>query len=572
MITLHSLTLRVILTSLAVLPLVTLSHRRTVQAAEGHGVVVAIGETVEGLALTDLRLAPWNLDDAGPRRLYVFVFLDGLCAAVEDVLEPLETLAKTYREQDVFVAAINANTAESAVDAADHALRHGLTFPVLKDVRQNAKALLGVERTPDAVVLDANRRLIYRGATVDETTGDKPAGSFLLEAVVKQSLADVTLKTPERPGAGCLIRDPRPLGSSKVTYEGHVATILKQHCVRCHTADGPAPFSLTTLAAARPHAEAIRKAVEERRMPPVFASKSAGTLLDQQPLSRKELEILRLWHHSGAAGEHPPPPDTPSAGETTPKVEGAPQTEKRRYRVPIQAKSRPIISHTCDKGVSRDLWIVDCEIRPDRPGTVRHAWLLAYPFGGGRPYLVGSYSPEGPFFPKGKNRALFVRDRSRLVLRVDPFPGRSENSTVDITLHNTFVTPVHELACMPLVGPPFSLQPMVGRQTVHRRFAMEEPCEVLAFVPVVSPFVRDLTLQVEPRSAEPEVFLRLPAYDPSWQRPYQWSPGPLLEWAAQIAIVTHQDPPPERRVFGGWGPRSESHAGFLYFLRDPVER
>ena len=70
-----------------------------------------VGDAVDGLTLTDLRLSPWKLEDVGTRRLYVFVFIDGLCAAVADVLEPLEALSVTYGDQDVFVAAINANTA-----------------------------------------------------------------------------------------------------------------------------------------------------------------------------------------------------------------------------------------------------------------------------------------------------------------------------------------------------------------------------------------------------------------------------------------------------------------------------
>lgn len=53
-----------------------------------------------------------------------------------------------------------------------------------------------------------------------------------------------------------------------VTFAGHVAAIVFEHCASCHRRVGPAPFSLLTYEDVRHRAERIAAVTASRYMPP----------------------------------------------------------------------------------------------------------------------------------------------------------------------------------------------------------------------------------------------------------------------------------------------------------------
>jgi mono/diheme cytochrome c family protein len=105
-----------------------------------------------------------------------------------------------------------------------------------------------------------------------------------------------------------------------VTWNRQISRIVYAHCVSCHR-DGGTSFSLMEYAEAREAADAIKRAVLSRKMPPWGAVKGFGELRDEQGLSEAQIEMIVDWVDTGTGrGNNPrvlparpaPPMDVPT--------------------------------------------------------------------------------------------------------------------------------------------------------------------------------------------------------------------------------------------------------------------
>ena len=101
----------------------------------------------------------------------------------------------------------------------------------------------------------------------------------------------------------------------EITWNRQVSRIVYANCVSCHREGGTA-FSLMEYADARGAAEAIKRSVLSRSMPPWGAVKGFGSLSDEQGLSEAQIEMIVDWVDTGtgrgnnprALPEQPPRP------------------------------------------------------------------------------------------------------------------------------------------------------------------------------------------------------------------------------------------------------------------------
>src|SRR5262249_52047749 len=145
-------------------------------------------------------------------------------------------------------------------------------------------------RTPEAFVLDRDRRVRYRGR-IDDQYGvgiHKPTATrHELRDAIDAVLAGRQPSTTVTEAPGCPIDRPcgdRPPGLSgqtgrsvpTITYCRDIAPILQKHCQVCHRPGQVGPFALLSHADAAGWADAIREVVEQGRMPPWGASPKHG--------------------------------------------------------------------------------------------------------------------------------------------------------------------------------------------------------------------------------------------------------------------------------------------------------
>src|SRR5262245_13592065 len=117
---------------------------------------------VPDFKLMDLSGRDWSLHQQ-KNKATVLVFLSCECPMSNAYARPVGELAAKYKERGVAVVAINANREESVQQVAAHAKEFGIAYPILKDDDLVAAKALGVKVTPEAVVLDNQFVVRYRG-------------------------------------------------------------------------------------------------------------------------------------------------------------------------------------------------------------------------------------------------------------------------------------------------------------------------------------------------------------------------------------------------------------------------
>src|ERR1700722_4002342 len=129
---------------------------------------VRIGQNVGKLSFKDIRYLPRSLSDLSGKKAYVIVCTSTTCPLVQKYMPKLKRLDEKYRGRGVQLLSLNVNPSDSIREMAAHAVEFDLSFPTVKDINGESVAALGVLRTPEVVVLGADRTLVYRGHVDDQ--------------------------------------------------------------------------------------------------------------------------------------------------------------------------------------------------------------------------------------------------------------------------------------------------------------------------------------------------------------------------------------------------------------------
>lgn len=283
---------------------------------------IKIGARITNLTFKDSHYLPRSLNDFPKAKAFVVVFTNTTCPVAQRYLPVLRAMEKDYRPKGVTFLAINEGAEDPIRAVAAHAVRHEMEFPFVKDTDGSCARALGVRRIAEVVVLDAERRLCYRGRIDDQHrlggTRATPTRRDLVEAL-EAVLAGKDVAVAETPVDGCLITRPQAAAvSGRVTFAENVAPILYKHCVECHRPGTTAPFSLLTYQQAKAQSETIAEVVTDGRMPPWYASDDIGHFSNRRGLSADEKQTLTQWVRAGMelgdAAKLPPAPSLPETG------------------------------------------------------------------------------------------------------------------------------------------------------------------------------------------------------------------------------------------------------------------
>jgi peroxiredoxin len=173
---------------------------------------LALGDPAPAFALPEVTdgttVALGDLD----AEVVVVVFLCRHCPYVVHVQDQLAAVASEYqRDGRVAFVGVAANDADAYPEDAPASLAEqkrevGFPFPYLFDASQEVAKAYGAACTPDPFVLDAERRLVYRGR-IDATRpgGDPPTGAEL-RAALDALLAGERPHADQWPPMGCSIK------------------------------------------------------------------------------------------------------------------------------------------------------------------------------------------------------------------------------------------------------------------------------------------------------------------------------------------------------------------------------
>jgi thiol-disulfide isomerase/thioredoxin len=553
----------------------------------------AIGDTISDLRFKDIRALSRSLADFGSKRAYVFAFTTTQCPLVRKSMPKLIELDKRFGPRDVQFVAVNVGADDTIREMAAFALEFDASFPFVKDRDLSCAKSLGVERTPEVVVLDGEKRLVYRGRIDDQHRlgGSRAAPTRLdLEDALNDILAGRAVSVAETPVDGCAITPPEPFDAKQSptpTFHRDVAPILNKRCVGCHRDGGAAPFSLTAFEDASSHAEMLAEVVVDETMPPWFAHAKPGTFQNDPSLTRAERDTLVRWVKTGrAAGD---------AADTTPNSErtaskwriGEPDlviTMLEEHTIPATGfvEYRNLLLPYVFLG---DTWVEAIEILPDNKSAVHHCNMAyATTKGVGEETFITGYVPGGQPLDLARfnnGTAFFIPKFAVLGLQIHyTTTGKEERCRISVGLR--FPRGPVKKRLEHLLLDPHGLQIAPGHGAFPIRAAKELDHDITLLGMFTHMHVRgkDMTFFAEPPGQPRETLLQIPNYNFEWQLGYEIEPGrKRLPKGTRIEAVAHYDnstfnpynPDPTRTVPWGRQTFDEMFNGFVFFVADGEE-
>ncbi|MCA9263351.1 MAG: redoxin domain-containing protein [Planctomycetales bacterium] len=542
-----------------------------------------IGQRVENFTLRSHLGREWALEQFAEQPVVVVVFLGTECPLAKLYGPRLAEMEERFRERGVAFLAINANTQDSMTELSAYAERYKLAFPVLKDVGNRVADAMGAERTPEAYVLDQDRRIQYHGRIDDQYSVGVARDKVLREDLgiaIEELLAGKPISLAETEAPGCHIgrvKERQPQGT--VTYNNQIARIFNQRCVECHRDGELAPFTLTSYQDVIGWEDTIAEVIKDNRMPPWFANPAHGTFANDTRLSDDEKQLVFRWIKNGMPEGDPadlPEPPTFVSGWRIPQPDEVLWMRDEPFVVPAQGTvdyQRFIV----DPGWDEDKYIVAAEARPGNAAVVHHILAYVMPKNDSpridlRAILAG-YVPGGAPDIYTDGQAIRVPAGSKLLFEMHYTPNgyeQSDRSYVGVCFaEEEAVTTIVEgdLA----INTQFRIPPRAREHVVTAETRIRHDCLLRTMTPHMHLRGKAFRYEAIFPSGNREILLDIPKYDFNWQLDYRLAEPRLLPKNTRIVCTATYDnsernwanPDPDRTV--GWGDQSwdEMMIGFF---------
>lgn len=150
-----------------------------------------------------------SLADLAGKEVVVVCFTCNTCPYAVDYEDRLIALAKKFAAEGdrCALVAINANKVKDDLPPAmaERAKSKGFNFPYLHDASQQVAKSYGAIYTPEFVVLNKERKVVYLGAMDDSPDGKQVTKRYVEDAVAA-ALAGKVPEVKETPAVGCAVR------------------------------------------------------------------------------------------------------------------------------------------------------------------------------------------------------------------------------------------------------------------------------------------------------------------------------------------------------------------------------
>ncbi len=157
----------------------------------------------------------WQLHETAARgRGALLIIWSSVCSHCARYDEYLNTFSR--RHPELAIAAIASRHGETADEVRAALVARHLAFPMLYDPGSSVARQLFTQQTPRVFLVDAESRLVYRGAIDNFKYPEDTEYEAYLEPAVESLLAGRPVARPDTPSFGCAIASvyytiPRPL-------------------------------------------------------------------------------------------------------------------------------------------------------------------------------------------------------------------------------------------------------------------------------------------------------------------------------------------------------------------------
>jgi len=572
----------------ALLLLSTLAQAPAPAAAAG-GAAAAKAPAVADFLLESSTGAKVRLEEeVAGRSLTVVAFTSVGCPITKLLAPRLGRIEKQYRDKGVRFLGIDPNIQDTKEEIATFAKDAQIDFPILLDPQHVVTDRLGVTRTTEVFVLDAEFRLLYRGAVDDQYSvgaqKPKPSNDYLIDAL-ESGLAGETIATDKTDAPGCLVG--RIAGEeSAVTFWHDVAPILWKNCVECHRANQPGPMELLTYEDAVGWAPAIAEETSAGRMPPWHADPRIGHFKNARALTDTDKAILARWKAGGAKeGERAPtqaPPTfadpewaigTPDLVVELPKDEEVPAEGVVPYRYVV-----------VDPKLDHDVWVQRVEVRPGNRAVTHHVIAFLVPPGvkprdvlqdpeaglGGAHFAGNAPGGRPIVLPDGHGK--LVRAGSTFLFQLHYTPnGKATTDRTRMALVFSRVPVTVEARTYAIIGFGINIPPNEPDATFTAEHLFQKPIRLTALMPHMHLRGKSFRFELLRADGSSATLLDVPKYDFNWQHTYKLEEPLALAAGDRLKITASYDnsaanranPNPKARVHWGEQTFDEMMIGYI---------
>lgn len=542
--------------------------------------------SVQDFTLEDYRGREISLSEFDERVLVVS-FLGTECPLAKFYGPRLQKMSDELKGQSVAFLGINPNVQDSLAEVAAYARRHGVSFPIVKDLRNRVADQFGATRTPEVFVLDSNRVVQYRGRVDAQFTFGSGVGLAQpnetradLRIAIEEVLAGRTVEVPRTEAKGCLIgrvREPQP--NAEVTYSKQISRLIQGHCLKCHREGQIAPFTLDSYEAVAGWGDMIAEVVHEQRMPPWHAGEeSVAKFRNDTRLSSAEKELIDRWVAAGCPegdpADMPEPPEFPE-GAFTP---GGFDQVLYIADDPVSVKSEGTEEYRYYEvqGFAEDRWIRIAECLPGNHTVVHHIVVYMRP-PGGKPIPPGAtgintnnfgfvavFAPGLPPLDLPAGWARLVPADYSLVFEMHYTPtGTPQTDRSGLGLVFTEEESVDRVVVTDAaLNMGFRIRPYEANERVEAKKRFRRDTEVLSLFPHMHLRGKSFRFELVDPDGERSVLLDVPRYDFNWQNTYVFEEPLTIRKGSVLNLIAHFDnsegnlanPDPSKEI--RWGRQS----------------
>jgi peroxiredoxin/mono/diheme cytochrome c family protein len=544
--------------ALAALSLAT----QCLSAADREGL---IGRQIANFELKDFRGKDHSLSDLADSKVVVVLFVGCECPLAKLYGPRMAELAAKYQGKGVAVLGIDSNRQDSITEMAAYARIHQLDFPILKDLGNVVADQFGATRTPEAFVLDQDRKIRYCGRIDDQygfSTGSgyqKPQLNRAdLSQAIDELLADKTVSIATTDLSGCLIgRVHQAQENAEVTYSNQIARLMQNRCVECHRTGQIAPFALTNYDEVAGWAEMIEETVNDRRMPPWHANPEFGHFSNDLRLTDDELALIHAWVAAGAPEGNPqdlPVPKQYAEGWMMPEE---PDVVVHMADEAVEVPAEGTVEYKyfeVDPGFTEDKWVQVAECLPDNRGVVHHIIVFVRPPSGtgaerrnrdarGFHFLAGFAPGTRPFvLPDGM--AKKIPAGSKLVFQLHYTPNGSpqkDRSSIGLKFVKDPASVTQQVATTNAINHLFEIPAHADNHPVKATRKIARDTTLLSMFPHMHLRGKSFHYEAWYPDGTKEVLLDVPRYDFNWQNSFILKEPKLLPKGTKIACLAHFD-------------------------------
>lgn len=546
-----------LLVATSILGLVVITTPNSLQATQDPDELAAI-EPLEPIA--PFELSSWSgksITWPSPEEaeLLVIAFIGTECPLVKLYIPKLNKLQSEFGDGQLQIIAVDSNSQDSLLEMSAFARRNELKFPFVKDPGNQVADRFMAERTPEIFVLDAERKLRYRGRIDDQYGvgyGRSAAMATPFQDAIQALLAGRDVPVLRTEPVGCLIgRAVSPNEDAQVTYSKHISRIFQSHCIECHRAGEIGPFSLEDYEDASGWSEMVEEVIREGRMPPWNADPSIGEFANSRVMTESEKEQVYQWVADGSPlGDvaHQPEPPTYVEGWQLPREPDVViEMSTKAFQVPAEG----VVEYQyfiVDPGFTEDKWVNVAQVVPGDSSVVHHA-IVFYraPEAQGDDHLgwITGYVPGQRIAALEDGQARRIPAGSRLIFQMHYTPnGRPAEDVTRIGLCFVPADSVkREVLTVPSLERDFEIPPNHSDYIVETSLrGFPKGSTLLGVAPHMHYRGRSFELAVSQSATEnAERIISVPKYDFNWQHSYRLAEPLELQPETEFRCINHFD-------------------------------